>query len=76
MRDLNELVRANIKELEPYSSARNEYKAQALAFLDANENPYNSPYNRYPDPLQGKLKEKLAVLKGVGSSLHIFRQRE
>lgn len=68
MRDLNELVRANIKELEPYSSARNEYKAQALAFLDANENPYNSPYNRYPDPLQGKLKEKLAVLKGVGSS--------
>ncbi len=63
---LDTLVRPNILALEPYSSARNEYSGkEAHVFLDANENPYNSPYNRYPDPLQKALKEKLARIKGV-----------
>lgn len=53
MRQLKELVRKNIWALKPYSSARDEYSGHvAHVFLDANENPYNGPYNRYPDPLQ------------------------
>jgi histidinol-phosphate aminotransferase len=51
--------------MKPYSSARDEYHGEAEIFLDANENPYPSPYNRYPDPLQWKVKEKLAEIKGV-----------
>lgn len=66
MRDLQELVRPNILGLEPYHSARDEYQGKmASVFLDANENPYNAPYNRYPDPLQWKLKEALAPVKRV-----------
>lgn len=66
MRDLRELVRPNILGLEPYHSARDEYQGEnATVFLDANENPYNTPYNRYPDPLQWKLKGKIAAVKGV-----------
>lgn len=66
MRTLNELVRPNILSLAPYSSARDEYSGnEAHVFLDANENPYNRPLNRYPDPLQRELKAKLAKLKGV-----------
>ena len=64
---LQELVRPNIWNLKPYSSARDEYKGfDAKVFLDANENPYNTPYNRYPDPLQSEVKHLLAPLKGVG----------
>jgi len=63
--DLNSLVRRNIASMKPYSSARDEFKGEAEVFLDANENPYPSGFNRYPDPLQWKVKEKLAVLKGV-----------
>ncbi len=62
---LNELVRANIQKLKPYSSARDEYQGEASVFLDANENPLNQPYNRYPDPLQRELKVKVAAIKGV-----------
>ncbi len=51
--------------MKPYSSARDEFKGDADIFLDANENPYPSPYNRYPDPLQWKVKEKLAPIKKV-----------
>lgn len=66
MKALKELVRPNIWSLAPYSSARNEYSGkQAHVFLDANENPYNKPYNRYPDPLQTELKEEIAKLKRV-----------
>ncbi len=66
MKSLEELVRPNILRLAPYSSARNEYSGHAAhVFLDANENPYNKPYNRYPDPLQIELKEQLAKQKGV-----------
>ncbi|MEJ0106866.1 MAG: histidinol-phosphate transaminase [Bacteroidota bacterium] len=67
--DLNNLVRENIKKLIPYSSARDEFKGEASVFLDANENSLGSPltkwYNRYPDPLQVKVKEKLSGIKGV-----------
>lgn len=66
MRPLQELIRPNIRRLEPYSCARNEYNGnEATVFLDANENPYNAPYNRYPDPLQTELKRKIAAVKGV-----------
>ena len=66
MKDLEQLVRPNIWKLAPYSSARNEYSGrQAHVFLDANENPYNDPLNRYPDPLQRELKERLSAVKGV-----------
>jgi len=62
--ELNKLLRENIKKLEPYACARNEFSGEARVFLDANENPYNAPYNRYPDPLQHKLKEKIVKIKG------------
>ena len=66
MKPLEELVRPNIWSLAPYSSARNEYAGrEARVFLDANENPYNQPYNRYPDPLQLELKEAISRVKGV-----------
>lgn len=65
MFDLNTIIRENIRSLTPYSSARDEFKGKEGIFLDANENPFNEPYNRYPDPLQWKVKEKLAVIKGV-----------
>ena len=69
MKNLESLVRPNIWALEPYSCARDEFKGMdAHVFLDANENPYNDPINRYPDPLQEKLKERLAPLKGVRPS--------
>ena len=67
--NLDNLVRENIKKLVPYSSARDEFKGEASVFLDANENSLGSPlikwYNRYPDPLQLKVKEKLSAIKGV-----------
>ena len=66
MKPLQQLVRPNIWALKPYSSARDEYKGvTASVFLDANENPYNAPYNRYPDPLQEEVKALLAPIKGV-----------
>ena len=66
MRELNDLLRPNIRALSPYSSARDEYSGkEAHVFLDANENPYNKPINRYPDPLQRELKNCLATIKGV-----------
>ena len=61
--DINKLLRKNIATLKPYSSARDEYSGEAMVFLDANENPFNEPYNRYPDPHQKKLKEKIAKFK-------------
>lgn len=67
--DLEKLIRPNIKTLKPYSSARSEYTGDASVFLDANENSFGSPldedYNRYPDPLQIKLKQELSKIKGV-----------
>ena len=63
--NLQELVRPNIWSLKPYSSARDEFKGEASVYLDANENPYNAPYNRYPDPLQWVVKEQIEKVKGV-----------
>nr|WP_067061888.1 histidinol-phosphate transaminase [Mucilaginibacter sp. L294] len=69
MFELNNILRENIKNLTPYSSARDEYTGEASVFLDANENAYGSPletaYNRYPDPLQYQVKLKLSQIKGV-----------
>jgi histidinol-phosphate aminotransferase len=65
MTDPNTLIRDNIRLLVPYSSARDEYKGEDAVFLDANENPHNDPFNRYPDPLQVKLKKKIATVKNV-----------
>ena len=66
MKQLKDLVRPNIWQLAPYSSARNEYSGhEAHVFLDANENPYNAPYNRYPDPLQTEVKARLSTIKRV-----------
>ncbi len=73
--DINYLLRENIKNLVPYSSARDEFTGEASIFLDANENSLGSPltkwYNRYPDPHQWKVKEKLSAIKGIGPQ-HIF----
>lgn len=69
MIELESLVRRNIWKLTPYSCARDEFKGRAASvFLDANENPYGSPLNRYPDPLQEQLKAKLALVKSVAPS--------
>src|ERR671915_2130097 len=73
--NLDNLVRDNTQALTPYSSARDEFKGEARIFLDANENSFGSPltkwYNRYPDPLQKKVKHKLSEIKGVPAE-HIF----
>lgn len=72
MRTLEELTRPNVWRLKPYSSARDEYNgAAASVFLDANENPYNMPHNRYPDPMQRELKKELSKIKKVRPE-HIF----
>ena len=63
--EINKLLRKNIQKLQPYSSARNEFSGEAMVYLDANENPFNQPFNRYPDPLQKLLKKKIAAIKGV-----------
>jgi len=67
--NLEKLVRNNIRRLQPYSSARNEFAGRAEIFLDANENSFGSPlgknYHRYPDPLQRRIKQKMADINGV-----------
>lgn len=73
--DLSKLVRPNISKLVAYSSARDEFSGEAKVFLDANENSLGSPllkwYNRYPDPHQRAIKQKLSVIKGIAPE-HIF----
>src|SRR5687768_4751145 len=74
--NLNDLLRTNIRNLTPYSSARDEFKGEASVFLDANENSFGSPlinelpaghkgYHRYPDPLQMAVKNRLSEIKGL-----------
>ncbi len=76
--NIENIIRENIKKLAPYTTARHEYVGNAEVYLDANENAFDSPvqfnfqnakvaFNRYPDPLQKKLKEKLSTIKGVPS---------
>ena len=73
MKKLVELVRPNIWSLSPYTSARDEYQGKdAKVFLDANENPYNDPVNRYPDPLQRELKTRISQIKGVPADTIFF----
>ncbi|MCZ8354545.1 MAG: histidinol-phosphate transaminase [Cyclobacteriaceae bacterium] len=62
---LDTIIRNNIKQMKPYSSARDEFKGEADVYLDANENPFENGYNRYPDPLQIKVKERLAAIKNT-----------
>jgi histidinol-phosphate aminotransferase len=64
---LETFVRENIRSMKPYSSARDEFKGEAEIFLDANENPYPTNYNRYPDPLQLQVKKRLGKIKGAKS---------
>lgn len=75
MFNLDQLTRENIKKLTPYSSARDEFSGEAKVFLDANENSLGSPllkwYNRYPDPHQQLIKQKLSAIKGILPE-HIF----
>jgi histidinol-phosphate aminotransferase len=70
--DLKRLVRKNIRDLKPYSSARSEFEGSAEVFLDANENAFGSPagsgLNRYPDPLQRELKDRIAAMRAVSPS--------
>lgn len=63
--DVNAWMRPNVRAMQPYSSARDEFHGSASVFLDANENPYNAPYNRYPDPMQWTLKARISEIKGV-----------
>lgn len=69
MFSINNILRENIKNLTPYSSARDEYQGEASVFLDANENAFGSPldqqFNRYPDPMQHAIKLRLKDIKGV-----------
>lgn len=63
---MQELVRKNIRALQPYSCARDEFRGrEAHVFVDANESPFNTGYNRYPDPLQEEIKSLLAPIKNV-----------
>lgn len=64
---IENLIRKNIRELKPYSTARDEFKGQAEVYLDANENPFPTPYHRYPDPLQKKLKQRISEIKGIAT---------
>ncbi|WP_299520317.1 histidinol-phosphate transaminase [Winogradskyella sp.] len=68
--NVENLLRDNIKTIKAYSSARDEYKDASadMIFIDANENPFQTNVNRYPDPQQSKVKERLAEIKGVSIS--------
>jgi histidinol-phosphate aminotransferase len=63
--ELESLIRPDLLGMKPYSSARDEFEGTASIYLDANENPFNNGVNRYPDPLQKKLKQRIAEIKGV-----------
>ena len=65
IQDIEQLIRPNIRSLAPYSTARDEYEGPLGIYLDANENPYENGYNRYPDPHQKVLKKRIAGIKGV-----------
>ena len=68
--DLGNLLRDNIKRMTAYSSARDEFKdaSAEMIFIDANENPFDTGLNRYPDPQQNEVKEELAKIKGVSTT--------
>ncbi len=66
--NIEQLIRPDLLDLKPYSSARDEYEGEASIYLDANENPFENGFNRYPDPLQIKLKHKIAAIKNCDFS--------
>ncbi|CAM3854596.1 MULTISPECIES: histidinol-phosphate transaminase [Flavobacterium] len=68
--NLDNLIRENVKKMSPYSSARDEFKELTgdMIFLDANENPYNTGLNRYPDPHQRDLKLVLSKMKNIATN--------
>ena len=68
---LENIIRKNILDLVPYSSARDEYSSGDALYYDANENPYNRPYNRYPDPHQVVLRKKISEIKRIPAE-HLF----
>ena len=63
--DINKIVRPSIAALKPYSSARDEFTGKADVYLDANENPFDTGLNRYPDPYQQELKSAISKIKNV-----------
>lgn len=65
IKTIHQLVRPNIQKMVAYASARHEFTGQASIFLDANENPFDTGFNRYPDPLQKAVKAKISALKNV-----------
>jgi histidinol-phosphate aminotransferase len=65
MKEINQLIRPDLLSMQAYSSARDEFSGEASVFLDANENPFNNGVNRYPDPLQKELKQRVSVIKKV-----------
>jgi histidinol-phosphate aminotransferase len=65
---LTSLLRPSIARLRPYSSARDEFQGESAIFLDANESPYETGVNRYPDPLQRQLKQRISQIKGVDAA--------
>ncbi|WP_421919674.1 histidinol-phosphate transaminase [Marinifilum sp.] len=69
---LDTLIRENVKKLVPYSSARDEFSGSASVFLDANENPFDNGVNRYPDPLQNRLKKRITQIKGIAPTRMIL----
>jgi histidinol-phosphate aminotransferase len=69
--NLEKLLRNNILKLQPYTSARDDFNGEASVYLDANENPFNAPFNRYPDPLQTEVKNLISRIKNV-SAENIF----
>jgi len=72
MKIMDNLLRSNIKKLQAYSSSRDEFTKQAEVYLDANENPFNNGINRYPDPYQNKLKERVSELKNIAKEKLFF----
>jgi len=69
--NFEKLIRPELLDIKPYSSARDEFEGAAEVFLDANENPFENGINRYPDPLQRNLKNRIAGIKGISAD-HIL----
>jgi histidinol-phosphate aminotransferase len=63
--NIKKLIQPHILSIEPYSSARKEYSGETGIFLDANENPYNNGYNRYPDPSHNKIKQTISDIYNI-----------
>lgn len=76
MININNLIRENIKQMKPYSSARDEFDdfETQMTFLDANENPFQNGVNRYPDPQQKSVKSLLSEIKKRSAKSNFIRK--